>query len=161
MFLICSSHNPICLLVLSIRFYKNKCRLHRNRNLPCSLAAYPSHLKCCLGRGKNPRITAQRKEGNALPMQVPFPCCAPFLVTMGIPSIHITHIFAHNEDIKTLLFWIKGSSEKLHSKIPVSWSWDSFAPVTLTVLTKVPVLLYRPFQELSLLEEHYFYLRYS
>lgn len=94
-------------------------------------------------------------------MQVPFPCCASFLVTMGIPSIHITHIFAHKEDIKTLLFWIKGSSEKLHSKIPVSWSWDSFAPVTPTVLTKVPVLLYRPLQELSLLEEHYFYLRYS
>lgn len=108
MFLICSSHNPICSLVLSIRFYKNKCRLHKNRNLPCSLAAYPSHLKCCLAHGKNPRITAERKEGNALPMKVPFLCCASFLVTMGISSIHITHIFAHNEDVETLLFWFKG-----------------------------------------------------
>lgn len=116
MFLICSSHNPICLLALSIRFYKNKCRLHKNRNLPCSLAAYPSILKCCLACGKNPKINAKRKERNALPTQVPFLCCASFLVTMVISSIHIRHIFAHiisrlsknNDDLQTLLFWFKG-----------------------------------------------------
>lgn len=67
-----SSHYPICLLVLSIRLDKNKCWLHKNRNLSCSLTASPSHLKCCLARGKNPRITAKSKEGNILPVQVPF-----------------------------------------------------------------------------------------
>lgn len=142
MFLICSSHKPICLLTVCLPQSTKTNVSSVNINLPCSLTAYPSCLKCYLAWVKNQGITAKIKT------EMLFRCkCLSFsvlhILTNNVFSsiLHYIHFSPHYihfclknyEDFQTLPLLIQGRSiytepswfsfnmsENSHSKMPLS-----------------------------------------